>query len=126
MQELIYKELCYRITGLAFKIDNQIGFGQTEKVYCDAFEKLLIKEKIKYQREVYAPIKIDEELIAKRYLDFLIEDKIIVEVKVGNYAYKEVFSQLFQYLKLKKYKLGLIVRFNRSGVSVKRIPNLLD
>ena len=126
MQELLFKELSYKIVGLAFKIDNQIGYGQTEKVYADALEKLLIQEQLPYQRELYAPIKIDGQLVAKRYYDFLIDDKIIIEIKVGNYAYKEVCSQLFQYLKSNSYKLGLIIRFNRAGVSVKRIPNLIN
>lgn len=126
MKELIYKDLCYKITGLAFKIDNQIGFGQNEKVYCDALEKILIKENIPYQREVYAPIKIDNLLVAKRYFDFTIDDKIIVEIKTGNYSYKEVCSQLFRYIKQNNYKLGLVIRFNRSGVTIKRIPNLLE
>lgn len=126
MKELIHKELSYKITGLAYKVDNQIGFGQTEKIYCDALQKLLDDEKIVYEREPYAPIQIDGHLVAKRYFDFLINNKIIVEVKVENYAYKEVCSQLFQYLKSKNYKLGLIIRFNRNGVTIKRIPNLLS
>lgn len=126
MQELLYKDLSYKITGLAFKIDNQIGFGQNEKMYCDALEKLLIKEKIIFRRELYAPIKVDGELIAKRYFDFLVDDKIIVEVKVGDYSYKEVCSQLFRYLKQENIRLGLIIRFNRTGVSIKRIPNIIN
>lgn len=126
MKELIYKDLSYKITGLAYKIDNQIGFGQTEKVYCDAFEKLLRDEKLSYNRELYAPIRVDGHLVAKRYFDFLIDDKIIVEIKVGNYAYKEVCGQLFQYLKTSNHKLGLIIRFSRTGVTVKRIPNLIS
>lgn len=124
MKELIYKELSYRITGLAFKIDNQIGYGQNEKVYCDALEKLFIKEKIPLTREFYAPIKIDEHLIAKRYFDFLIDDKIVVEVKVGYLNYRQVCSQVYQYLKASKLRLGLVIRFNKNGVFIKRIPNL--
>lgn len=126
METLIYKDLSYKINGLAFKIDNQIGFGQSEKVYCDALEKLFIKENIPYKRELYAPIKIDGELVAKRYFDFLVDDKIIVEVKVGDYSFKEVCSQLFRYLKQEDVKLGLIIRFNRTGVSIKRIPNIVN
>ena len=124
MGNIIYKDLSYMIVGIAYKVDNDIGAGQSEKVYCDAIEKLLIKEKIKYNRELYAPIKVDDELVAKRYFDFLIDDKIIVEVKVGNYAYKPVITQLLQYLKQGKYKLGIVIRFTKSGVINKRIVNI--
>ena len=126
MKELLYKDLSYKITGLAFKIDNQIGYGQPEKIYAAALEQLLIKEGIAFKREFYAPLKVDDQLVAKRYFDFLIDDKIIVEIKVGYYAYKEVCSQVYQYLKLSGLKLGLIIRFNRNGVEIKRIPNLIS
>ena len=126
MKELIYKELSYKLIGFAYQIDNEIGFGQSEKVYSGAFEKLLEKEKIVFKRELYAPINISGELVAKRYFDFLIDGKIVVEIKVGDYSYKKVCTQLFQYLKQENYKLGLIIRFNKNGVTSKRIPNLTD
>lgn len=126
MKELIYKELSYKIVGLAYQIDNELGFGHNEKVYCDALEKLLIKHKIEYKRELYAPIIIEGEVIKKKYFDFVIDDKIIVEIKVGNYNYKPTCTQLFRYLKQSCLKLGLIIRFTKSGVQVKRIPNIID
>ena len=126
MSNLIYKELSYKLIGLAYQIDNEIGFGQDEKIYCDAFEKLLIKNNVNYKRELYAPIKVDNELVAKRYFDFLIDDKIILEIKVGDYSYKKTCSQLFKYLKQSNYQLGLIIRFTKNGISSKRIPNIRD
>ncbi|HOX41147.1 MAG TPA: GxxExxY protein [bacterium] len=121
-KELIYPELSYKLVGLAYKIDNSIGFGQSEKVYCDALEELLKQSKIRYEREIYSPIKIEEKVIAKRYFDFLIEGKIIIEVKAGVYRYREVCDQLFGYLKAGKLLLGIVIRFTRNGVQVKRIP----
>lgn len=43
--ELIYKELSYKLNGLAFEIDNKLGFGLSEKTYCNALEELLNKER---------------------------------------------------------------------------------
>jgi GxxExxY protein len=122
--EFLYGQLTYELNGIFFKVNEEIGFGQTEKIYCDAIAKLLEKHEIKFRREVYCPIKIDGEFIAKRYFDFLIEDKIIIEVKIGDYKYKEACSQLFGYLKSSDYKLGIIVRFTKNGVKLKRIPHL--
>lgn len=119
---LLYPELSYKIIGLIYKINDEIGFGQLEKVYSDALEELLAKNNIPYERELYSPIKIEEKLIAKRYLDFMIDGKIIVEVKVGDFQYKEACGQLFRYLKSSGLKLGLIVRFTKYGAKVKRIP----
>lgn len=120
--DLVYPELSYKIVGLLFKINDQIGFGQSEKVYTDSFEILLKNEGMLFSREYYYPLKIDGVLVAKRYFDFLIDDKIIIELKVGDYKYKEACSQLFQYLKASGKKLGIIARYTRNGVKIKRIP----
>lgn len=124
MDKLIYKDLSYKLCGLAFKIDNEIGYGQEEKVYADALEKLLQKESIVYEREIYCPVTVDGKVIKKRYLDFLVDSKIIVELKVSDYNYRDACTQLFRYLKNNKINLGLIFRFTRNGVKVKRIPNI--
>lgn len=121
--ELIYKELSYKLNGLAFEVDNKLGFGLTEKTYCDALEEILKREKIEYSRELYAPIKIEGKIIAKRYFDFLINNQVVVEVKVGDYNYKQTYTQLLEYLVSSKIKLGLIIRFTKSGVKIKRVPN---
>lgn len=123
MTELLYKELSYKLTGLMFEINNQIGYGQSEKLYGDCLEKLLEREKISFQREIYNPIKIEDQVVKRTYFDFLVDDKIIVELKISDRNYKTACTQIFQYLKSSGKKLGLIFRITRDGVRVKRIPN---
>lgn len=126
MAEIIYKNLSYRIIGIAFQVNNLLGPGLEEKVYQKAFEELLKEEKLKYQRELYFPISINGEIITRKYFDFLIDDKIVVEIKIGTRDYREVCSQIFHYIKMSKIKLGLVIRFTKDGVKIKRIPNLRD
>ena len=123
MTELLYKELSYKLTGLIFEVNNQIGFGQSEKTYGDSLSILLTRDKLPYEREVYYPVKIDEKVVKKEYFDFLIDNKIVVELKVSDKYYKKACSQIFQYLKSSGFKLGLIFRITKEGVRVKRIPN---
>lgn len=123
MTELLYKELSYKLTGLVYEIDNKVGYGQNERTYCDCFEKLLQRDKIRHERDIYFPVKIDGQLVKKCYFDFLIDDKIIIEFKISNINYKNVCTQIFQYLKSCDKKLGLIYRFTKDGIRVKRIPN---
>ena len=123
MTELLYKDLSYKVTGLIFEIDNLIGYGQNEQTYGDAFEELLKTNRLKYEREIYFPIKIGEKVIKKEFFDFLIDDKIVIELKISDRNYKKACTQLFQYLKSSGKKLGLIFRFTSEGVRVKRIPN---
>jgi len=123
MTELIFKELSYKITGLIFEIYNLIGSGQSEKLYGDALAEILNREKIKFKRELYFPIKINDKVIKKQYFDFIIDDKIVIELKANDKYYKQACSQLFKYLKSCNLQLGIIYRFSNEGVRVKRIPN---
>lgn len=121
MTVLIYKELSYRIIGIAFEIYNSLGDGLKEKDYARAFEEILKQEKIKYQREVYYPLKIRDKTISKKYFDFLVEGKIVLELKSGNRNYRQACIQLFEYLKVSDIDLGIIIRFTNDGVKYKRI-----
>lgn len=123
MADLIYKELSYILNGIAFQIDNTIGYGSREKVYGDAFEAILKSKNINFQREIIHEIKIEDKIISKRCFDFLIDGKIIIEIKVGDYRYRETYHQVLEYLKSSGVKLGLIVRFAPNGVRIKRILN---
>lgn len=122
--QLIYQELSYKLVGLAYEVNNSLGEGLKEETYKDAYAILLKNERVSFEREHYYPIKIRDSMVAKRFFDFLIDDKIIIEFKVGGKAYLNSYKQLLEYLKTSKFKLGLIIRFTTDGVKVKRIPNI--
>lgn len=124
MTEVIYKELSYKIVGLAYEIFNVMGSGLKEKAYGNALEQLLKDERLNYQRELFYPIKLRNKVIGRNFFDFLIEEKIVLELKSGSDRYKEACTQLYQYLKSSDLKLGLIIRFTKDGVKTKRILNL--
>lgn len=124
MADLVYKELSYRIIGIAFEIYNSLGSGLKEKDYALAFEEILKQEKIVYSRELCYPLKIRDKIIARNFFDFLVDDKVVVELKAGSKQYREACVQLFEYLKVSKIKLGIIIRFTSDGVKYKRIPNI--
>lgn len=124
MGKLIHKELSYMLNGILFEVDNLVGYGQQEKTYCNAIEELLKNKNISFERELYYPIMINNKVVSKQYFDFLIEGKIVLEVKTGNYTYRSSISQLYQYLKTSNLELGLIARFARHGVLIKRVLNI--
>jgi len=124
MAELLFRELSYKINGLAFEIYRALGGELKEKVYGRAFEELLKREGISFKREIYFPIKINEKIVGKNFFDFLIDDQIIIELKKGSREYLQACNQLSDYLKLSGLKLGLIIRFTKDGAKVKRIVNI--
>ncbi len=124
MAELVYEKLSYQLNGIAFSIFKELGSGLKEKTYGDAFEMCLQEAGIPYKREIHYPTIFEGRKINGQYFDFLIDDKIIVELKCGDREYYQAFDQLKNYLELSDLKLGLIIRFAKDGVRVRRIVNI--
>lgn len=123
-KELIYKELSYKIVGLLYELYNKIGAGHKEKYYQSGLQVLLEENNISYKRELFCPLKLGDKVIGKYFLDFLIDDKIVLELKSASYFKKQDFEQIFVYLRSNNLKLGILVYFTKSGVRFKRIVNI--
>lgn len=123
MADLLYPKLSYAIIGKLYDVYNELAFGHKEKVYQKAFAELLSEVKIPYKRELYFPILFKEKVMSKYYFDFLIDDKIVVELKVANDFYQKDVNQLLSYLKHRGYKLGILAIFAKDGLKYKRIAN---
>jgi GxxExxY protein len=124
--DLIYPELSYKLVGLLFEIHNTLGPGHKEKVYEDALASLFDDEDIKYERQLQHPIKLRDKIIGKYILDFLVEDKVIIELKQGNRFTKKNIDQVLNYLRAKNLKLAIICQFGTDAVKFKRIVNIKD
>ena len=82
MSELVYKEESYSIIGLCMEVHNQLGHGFSEIVYKDALEFEFSENGIVYEREKEYPVFYKGNLLKhKFYADFVVLDKIILEVK---------------------------------------------
>lgn len=121
MAELIYPELSYKIVGILFEVDNKLGYGLRESSYEKVVENLLIENKINFKKQLKCAFKINNKLIRYYYLDFLIEDKIVLELKAQRRINKENVSQVYDYLKINKLRLGILANFTKNGVIFKRI-----
>jgi GxxExxY protein len=120
---LLYGDLTYRIRKCIFEVDNKIGKGHKELIYKNALEEELIKEKLEYKREPSIEIKYENKLVGVYRPDFLIEDKIILEIKAKKNLTNEDKYQAFSYLRATKYKLLLLVNFGFEKLEIKRIIN---
>lgn len=123
-EKLIYPELSYQIVGYLYDVHNKIGGGHKEKYIQRAIEILLQDNKVNYQKELFCPLVFNGQTIGKYFLDFLIEDKIILEIKVGERFDKKSIDQVFSYLKVNKLKLGILAQFTKEKVRFRRILNL--
>jgi len=122
--ELIHKELTYKIIGVLYEVFNELGYGYQEKYYQKATALALKKHGLKFKEQVYTPVKFQKNKIGKYFLDFVIENKVVLEIKKNDKFFKSDITQLFAYLKATNLKLGLIANFTKNGVKIKRIANL--
>jgi acyl-CoA thioesterase len=122
--DLIYPELSYKIIGCAYKVFNEIGGGHKEITYHKSFGIALKKDSVSYKENIYFPVKFKNETVEKGYFDYLVEERIIVELKSRDRLVKKDFEQLANYLKNSNLKLGILIAFGRTEVKFKRIINI--
>lgn len=123
-RNLIFAEECYQIIGICFEVFNKIGYGHKEKFYQEAVAHKLKEKKINFREQLKARVKFGEKELGVYYLDFLVFDKIVVEIKKRNYFSIKDINQLSAYLKATRLKLGLLIHFTNAGVRYRRIVNL--
>jgi len=122
MKELIHQNESYQIIGICMEVHNNLGPGFLEIVYKDALEYEFKKAGIPYEREKeYVVHYKDIVLPHKFYADFVVFDKIILEVKAVSAIADKFTALAINYLKVSQNKLALIVNFGELKLNFKRI-----
>jgi len=122
-KDLIHPELSYTIISCAFDVNNEIGGGHHEKHYQRALAKSFEYKQLAFKEQIYYTLKYKGSIIGKSYLDFLVENKIIVEIKKGNQYSKRHIDQVLDYLKTANLPLAILINFGQNGVHFRRIVN---
>ncbi len=122
MSGIVYKDESYLIIGVCMEVYNHLGYGFSEIVYKDAIELELAKSEIYFEREKEFTVSYKGRILKhKFYADFIIYDKIILEVKCVTDFANEHVSQVLNYLKVSETKLALLVNFAKDRLQYKRI-----
>ncbi|MFN8115524.1 MAG: GxxExxY protein [Bacteroidia bacterium] len=122
-KDLIYPELSYKLVGLAYNVFNELGHGHLEKVYQKAYAKELKDAEITFKEQAPYQVIYKEEIIGNNFLDFLIEEKVIIELKRSDFYSKKYIDQVSNYIKVSNLKLAILINFTSNGVRIKRIVN---
>lgn len=121
--KVIYPELSYKIMGVLFDVHNQLGNRYQEKYYSRAVRLGFQKIGLKFEKELMVNLMYDNKIVGKYYLDFLVESKIVIEIKAVPIFSRKDFKQILGYLKAKKLELGILVNFRNERLQYKRILN---
>jgi len=116
-----HEDITHKIIGCAYKVFNQLGFGFLESVYKKAMVIELHKNNLKAEQEKPVKVYYDDQMVGDFYVDLLVEQEIIVELKSVQNLVKEHGVQLVNYLNgLKKGNRSRVQGSTVQGSGVQR------
>ena len=121
MDQEIRDDLTYRIIGCAMKVHSTLGNGFQEVVYQRALAIEMKNQGLSFQRELEMPLFYDNKHIGSRRVDFLVEEKVMVELKATVQLEDVHLAQGLNYLVAYKVDLGLLMNFGTQSLEVKRL-----
>lgn len=119
-EKFIYKGLSYKIIGCIYEVYNELGPAHKELIYQDALKVAFAENKIEYKENQRLKIKFKNKEVGVYEPDFIIEDKIILEIKSVLNMPKVFEKQLYYYLRGTKYKVGYLVNFGNENLDIRR------
>jgi len=122
MDKLLHRELTYKLRGIFFQIRNTYGPGQKENIYCNLLEEILKENQVPFKREKSIKIySLNKKVVGIYKPDFIVDDKIILEIKSSMITPKVNDKQLYYYPRNSKYEIGFLVNFSTPKLFIKRI-----
>ena len=121
--KVLYPELSYKIIGILYDVYNTLGFGYQEKYYYRAIKEGLVSNKLAVKEQAHIPLQYKNSKIGRYFVDFIVEDKIVLELKRGDRFSRVNIEQVYGYLKSTGLKLGILANFTSDGIKFKRILN---
>ena len=122
MSNYLYEEDTYKNIGALIEVHKNLGKGFSEIVYKDAFEYELKKNKISFEKEKEYLVQYKDIILNhKFYADFVVLDKIILEIKSTYSLHEKHISQCLNYLHVSGHRLAILVNFNKTSLEYKRI-----
>jgi GxxExxY protein len=119
---MLYQSETYKIIGACMEVHRILGRGHLEAIYSDALEFEFQLNSIPFERQVKFEIAYKEIVLPHYYFaDFVVYNKIILEIKAIVQLDKCHFKQTLNYLAASKLRVGLVVNFGEESLNHKRI-----
>ncbi len=128
MNEAEYKhsDITRKIIGAVMKVHSTLGCGFQEVIYQRALAIEMIKWGLAFQRELEMEVYYDDQHIGTRRVDFLVEDKVMLELKAVSQLDPVHLAQAINYLEAYKLEVGLLLNFGAKSLEIKRLIKSLD
>ncbi|MDP2922815.1 MAG: GxxExxY protein [Candidatus Omnitrophota bacterium] len=118
--DFLYKDLSYKLIGCFYGVYNELGPAHKEQIYHEALKVIFTEEHIPHDEKKRLKIKFRDKEIGIYEPDFIIDNKIIVEIKSVLNLPKVFEKQLYYYLRGTDYKVGYLVNFGNEKIDIRR------
>lgn len=123
MAEMKYKDITEKIIGASFQVHSFLGNGFQEVIYQRALAWEMRQAGLEFAREIEQDIYYKDlpEPIGRRRADFVVENKVLVELKARIQLEDAHLAQALNYLKAYKLEVGLLINFGSKSLTFKRL-----
>jgi GxxExxY protein len=123
MPALPHEELTQKILGCAFAVSNELGIGFLESVYENSLRIALAQAGLRTQQQVSLPVYFRGESVGQFFIDLVVEDIILIELKAAKAIVPEHEMQLLNYLRASGKPVGLLINFGTPKLEYRRYAN---
>jgi GxxExxY protein len=116
-----HKEVTEAIIGASFEVYNHLGYGFLERVCHRALQVELVRRGVRAELEKRIVVRYKDAIVGEYDADLIIEDCVLIEIKIAPQYDKRDEAQLLNELKASGMKLGLLINFGRTKVEFKRL-----
>ncbi len=110
-----------RIIGCAYKVSNTLGIGFVEKVYENAHFHEMKKDGLRVVQQQLVKVNYDGVVVGEFYLDMLVNDLVIVELKAVSTLTNDHLAQAFNYLRATGLPACLLINFGQPKIQIRRL-----
>ena len=120
MADYKYSDITEQIIGASMRVHSYLGNGFPEKIYQNCVEIEFRELGLHYAIEIEMDVFYKDERVGGRRADFIIEEKVLVELKAVGEITNAHYAQVLNYLKAYKMEVGLLINFGEESLQFKR------
>jgi GxxExxY protein len=119
--DMLYEELSATVIGAAMEVHKLLGPGFLESVYEHALAAELAIRQIPFQRQAQITVLYKQVQVGEYRADFIVDSKIILEIKATTALIPEHYAQALHYLNATGLRLALLFNYGTRSLQFKRI-----
>lgn len=120
-EKILYKDLSYKIVGLAMEVHNDLGPGFLEKVYENALLIMFEEHGIAARSQMPIQVYFHGKVVGDYFADIVVDDSIIIELKAQDRIAEIHKAQTLNYLRATQFKLALLINFEKHRLEYERL-----